>query len=95
MTEEGIKEVIIKRVENSTVVNYAIWRIGITKDPNIEKEFLGNPEYWNHWKADSHQIAINAANYFLNQFPTDIKERMTGNININMLGEEDVFVYIH
>lgn len=84
MRETEIIQVIEKRVASSKTIDYKIWTIGITEDPERRKEEHGNPTYWMHWKADTETIARNIEAYFLKK---DMKGGTGG-------GEHPTYVYI-
>lgn len=58
---------IDKRISNSKKVDYEIWTIGITNNPERRKGEHGkehNVKYWRDWKADSENDAREIENHF-------------------------------
>ncbi len=94
MTTVELKEAIKKRVNNSKTVDYSIWTIGITTDPNERKEQHGNPKYWEIWKASSLNIAREVETYFLNEYPAEESKRMKGGTGGDMPENKTAYVYI-
>ena len=67
MKEDEIKQEIEGRVNHAKKVDYKIWTIGITDDPERRREEHNDPKYWKHWKADTETIARNVEKYFLDK----------------------------
>jgi len=71
MNENEIKQAIEKKVKNAKKVDYSIWYIGITEDPDRRKrehEDEGkNTKFWIQWKADTETIARNVEEYFIDK----------------------------
>jgi len=65
MRESEIIGAIDARVRNSKTVDYSIWAIGITNDPDRRRGEHGEPEYWMSWKGDTETIARNVESHFI------------------------------
>jgi len=95
-TNKEIIAAIRKRIKDTKKGNYAIWRIGLTHNPTLRKEQHGDPKYWLQWKASSLSNAQNVEDYFLNEFPENSMDRMSGGTGGNMdSSKKDVYVYIY
>lgn len=95
MIKKTIIAAIIKRIQDSKGKNYEIWRIGITHSPKLRKEQHGDPKHWVQWKADSLADAQYIEDYFLNEFPTDSKKRMSGGTGGKVVDGKVTYIYIY
>ena len=93
-TSSEIKMAIKKRINDSKVVEYSKWTIGITTELTTRKEAHGNPTYWQFWEADSLAIAREVEKFFLNEFPEQESKRMKGGTGGDMSPNKRVYVYI-
>jgi hypothetical protein len=89
-----IKNAIKQRVNNSEKIDYSIWTIGITSEPEERKKYHSNPKYWVLWKADSESVAREVENYFLHVFPEQEFKRMKGGTGGDIDGRKSIYVYI-
>lgn len=93
-TTSAIKAAINKRVNDSKTVDYSIWTIGITTELATRKEAHGTPKYWEHWEADSLDVAREVENFFLNEYPEQKSKRMKGGTGGDMSPRKTAYVYI-
>jgi len=93
-TASTIKAAIKKRVNDSKTVDYSMWTIGITTEPEERKEQHNNPKYWVQWEADSLDIAREVENYFLNEYTEQKSNRMKGGTGGDMSPYKTAYVYI-
>jgi len=89
-----IKNAIKQRVNNSEKVDYFIWTIGITSEPEDRKKDHDNPKYWKMWEADSESVAREVTYCFRHEFPEEKTKRMKGGVGGDIDGRKSVFVYI-
>jgi hypothetical protein len=87
---EGIKH----RIDTSKGKKYSIWRIGITQNLSKRKEEHGNPNYWLSFEADTLSVAQEVETYFINDYPENSDERMSGGTGGKMDDTAKTFVYI-
>ena len=67
MKKEEIINEIDNRVGSSKTVDYRIWTIGITEDPDRRRGEHSNPKYWRSWRADTESIARIIEKHFLDR----------------------------
>lgn len=93
-TESTIKAAIKKRVNNSETVDYSLWTVGITTDPEERKDNHNDPKHWGQWEADSLDIAREVETYFINEYPEKEAKRMKGGTGGDMSAHKTAYVYI-
>jgi hypothetical protein len=93
-TAASIKTAIKKRVDNSKTVDYSLWTIGITTDPDERKDNHNDPKHWQQWEADSLEIAQEVETYFINDYPEKKSDRMKGGTGGDMSARKTAYVYI-
>jgi len=92
MDKKSIKQAIISRVESAKTVDYSLWTIGLTHDPDERKEQHENDgkstEYWDQWIADSLSEAQDIESYFIEE------KGMKGGTGGSLSATLTVYVYI-
>ena len=92
MQKRSIDSAIIKRIESSKKVDYSVWRIGITHDPEERKRQHRkdgkSTTYWKQWTADSLSDAEEIESHFINDLGLE------GGTGGNLSDDSTVYVYI-
>lgn len=92
MDKKSITQAIIKRVESAKEVDYSMWTIGLTHDPEERKQQHENDgkstKYWEQWSAASLPDARNIESYFIND------KGMKGGTGGDLSSLRTVYVYI-
>lgn len=92
MDKASIQQAIKDRVEVSKKVDYTIWTIGLTHDPEERKKQhqsdKKSTEYWKQWQADSLAEAQDLESYFIN------KKGMKGGTGGDLSSNRRIYVYI-
>lgn len=92
MDKASIKQAIINRVESAKTVDYSMWTIGLTHDPEERKQQHEDDgkstKYWKQWVADSLSDAEEIESYFINE------KGMKGGTGGNLSAYRTIYVYI-
>ena len=92
MDEQSIKQAIIDRVESPRTVDYSVWTIGLTHDPDERKQQHENEgkstKYWRQWAAESLSDAQDIESHFINE------KGMKGGTGGDLSSYRTVYIYI-
>jgi hypothetical protein len=92
MNRRTIASEIKARVESAKTVDYSIWTIGLTHDPDERKEQHSDNgksvTHWEEWLSDSLEDAQGIESYFINTMS------MKGGTGGNLNARKSVYVYI-
>ncbi len=94
MADATIIKAAIKSSVISSKLMYADWTIGITSNIAARKTQKETPLWFRFWEADSLAVAQEVKQFFIEEFPANIPEKMGSDEGWELDDSRTIYVYI-